>query len=154
EPREFAAQMRALKRAGWHAVTLDQVQAAWGTGASLGPGKPIVLSFDNGYQSQYTQALPVLRQLGWVGDENLQLAALPPYQRGLGQAEIRGLVEAGWELDPQGYSHADLITLDAQALRYQVADARSALQQHYHVPVNWFCYPSGHYDATVIEAVK
>ena len=28
------------------------------------------------------------------------------------------------------------------------------LQQRYHVPVNWFCYPSGHYDATVIAAVK
>src|SRR5262249_21532883 len=56
--------------------------------------------------------------------------------------------------DTKGHSHADLTPLDAQALRYQVADARSALQQRYHVPVNWFCYPSGHYDATVIEAVK
>jgi peptidoglycan/xylan/chitin deacetylase (PgdA/CDA1 family) len=153
EPGEFAAQMRALKSAGWNAVTLDQVEAAWARSAPL-PDKPIVLSFDNGYQSQYTQALPVLRRLGWIGDENLQLAGLPPSQGGLGEAEIRGLLAAGWELDTQGYSHADLITLDAQALRYQVADARSALQQRYHVPVNWFCYPSGHYDATVIEAVK
>ena len=22
------------------------------------------------------------------------------------------------------------------------------------MPVNWFCYPSGHYDSTVIEAVR
>jgi peptidoglycan/xylan/chitin deacetylase (PgdA/CDA1 family) len=28
------------------------------------------------------------------------------------------------------------------------------IQQRYGVPVNWFCYPSGHYDATVIAAVK
>ncbi len=28
------------------------------------------------------------------------------------------------------------------------------IQQRYHVPVNWFCYPSGHYNATVIAAVK
>jgi peptidoglycan/xylan/chitin deacetylase (PgdA/CDA1 family) len=153
EPGEFAAQMRALKSAGWNAVTLDQVEASWSRGAPL-PDKPIVLSFDNGYQSQYTQALPVLRRLGWVGDENLQLAGLPPSQGGLGGEEIRGLLAAGWELDTQGYSHADLITLDAPALRYQVAGARSALQQRYHVPVNWFCYPSGHYDRTVIEAVK
>jgi peptidoglycan/xylan/chitin deacetylase (PgdA/CDA1 family) len=154
EPREFAAQMQALKSAGWNAVTLDQVEASWSRGASLGPGKPIVLSFDNGYQSQYTRAFPVLRRLRWVGDENLQLAGLPPSQGGLGEAEIRGLLAAGWELDTQGYSHADLITLDAPALRYQVAAARSALQRRYHVPVNWFCYPSGHYDATVIDAVK
>jgi peptidoglycan/xylan/chitin deacetylase (PgdA/CDA1 family) len=154
EPGEFAAQMQALKSAGWHAITLDELEAAWTHGAALGGGKPIVLSFDNGYQSQYTHALPVLNRLGWVGDENLQLSGLPPSQGGLGEGEIRGMLAAGWELDTQGYSHADLITLDPQELRYQVADARSALQRRYRVPVNWFCYPSGHYNATVIEAVK
>jgi peptidoglycan/xylan/chitin deacetylase (PgdA/CDA1 family) len=153
-PSEFAAQMQALKDAGWHAVTLDEVQAYWQRGVSLGPGKPIVVSFDNGYQSQYTQALPVLRQLGWVGDENIQLTGLPPSQGGLSQAQIRGLVTAGWELDTQGISHADLITLDAEQLHDQVAVARRTVQQRFGVPVNWFCYPSGHYDSTVIAAVK
>ena len=153
-PSEFDAQMRALKNAGWHAVTLDQVERHWRKGVSLGPGKPIVLSFDNGYQSQYTQALPVLQRLGWVGDENIQLTGLPPSQGGLSRAQISGLLTAGWELDTQGFSHADLIALDSQQLHYQVAIARRVLQERYHVPVNWFCYPSGHYDATVIAAVK
>jgi peptidoglycan/xylan/chitin deacetylase (PgdA/CDA1 family) len=153
-PEEFAEQMQALKRAGWHAVTLDEVAAYWQRGAPLGPGRPIVLSFDNGYQSQYTQALPVLRRMGWVGVENMQLSGLPPSQGGLGEAQVRGLIAAGWELDTQGYSHADLVTLDAEQLRFQVADARRTLQQRYHVPVEWFCYPSGDYDATVVEAVK
>jgi peptidoglycan/xylan/chitin deacetylase (PgdA/CDA1 family) len=154
EPTEFAEQMQALKSAGWHAVTLDQVEEYWRRGVPLGPGKSIVISFDNGYNSQYTQALPVLRRLGWVGDENLQLSGLPPSQGGLGAAQIRGLLAAGWELDTQGISHADLITLDAAQLHYQVAVARQTLQQRYHVPVNWFCYPSGHYDPTVVAAVK
>jgi peptidoglycan/xylan/chitin deacetylase (PgdA/CDA1 family) len=35
-----------------------------------------------------------------------------------------------------------------------VAIARKTLQQRYHVPVNWFCYPSGHYDARVIAEVR
>jgi peptidoglycan/xylan/chitin deacetylase (PgdA/CDA1 family) len=153
-PSEFTEQMRALKHAGWHAVTLDQVQAYWERGASLGAGKPIVLSFDNGYRSQYTQALPALRALGWVGDENLQLTGLPPSQGGLSEEQVKGLVAAGWELDTQGYNHADLITLGPSELRYQVATTRRTLQQRYGVPVNWFCYPSGHYNATVIAAVQ
>jgi peptidoglycan/xylan/chitin deacetylase (PgdA/CDA1 family) len=153
-PSEFAEQMGALKQAGWHAVTLDQVQAYWQRGVPLGPGKPIVVSFDNGYLSQYTQALPVLRRLGWVGNENLQLTGLPPSQGGLSRRQVKGLVAAGWELDTQGFSHADLITLDAEDLHYQVAVARRTVQQRYGVPVNWFCYPSGHYNATVIAAVK
>jgi peptidoglycan/xylan/chitin deacetylase (PgdA/CDA1 family) len=154
EPQLFAEQMQALKRAGWHAVTPDQVEAYWREGVPLGPGKPIVLSFDNGYQSQFTQALPVLHRLDWVAEENLQLSGLPPSQGGLGQEQIRGLVAAGWELDTQGFSHADLITLDAEELHYQVSVARSTVQRRFGVPVNWFCYPSGHYNATVIAAVK
>ena len=154
EPQEFAEQMRALKQAGWHAVTLDQLEAYWQRGIPLGPGRPIVLSFDNGYHSQYAQALPVLRSLGWVGDENIQLSGLPPSQGGLSQEEVRGLLAAGWELDTQGISHADLITLDAEQLHYQVAVARQLIQRRFHVPVNWFCYPSGHYDATVAAAVR
>jgi peptidoglycan/xylan/chitin deacetylase (PgdA/CDA1 family) len=153
-PSEFAAQMQALKVAGWHAVTLDRLAAYWRTGAPLGAGKPIVLSFDNGYNSQYTQALPVLRSLGWVGDENIQISGLPPSQGGLGRGEIRGLIAAGWELDTQGFNHADLIKLDPQALRFQIATTRRTLQRRYGVPVNWFCYPSGHYDSTVVEAVR
>jgi peptidoglycan/xylan/chitin deacetylase (PgdA/CDA1 family) len=151
---EFAAQMQALKAAGWRAVTMDQLEAYWTRGVPLGPGKPIVLTFDNGYASQYENALPVLKRLGWVGNENIQLSGLPPSQGGLTDAQVRGLIAAGWELDTQGISHADLITLDAAQLKYQVATARRILQQRYDVPVNWFCYPSGHYDATVIAAVK
>ncbi len=151
---EFAAQMQALAHAGFHAVTLDQLRAYWQDGAPLPAGKPIVVSFDNGYQSQYTNALPVLRRLGWVGDENLQLSGLPPSQGGLSQAQVHGLIAAGWELDTQGYSHAELTALDASELEYQVAGARKLIQQRYGVPANWFCYPSGHYDASVVAEVK
>ncbi|HEX5225053.1 MAG TPA: polysaccharide deacetylase family protein [Solirubrobacteraceae bacterium] len=153
-PEEFAAQMQALKDAGWTAVTMDQVRANWTRGTRLPAGKPIVLSFDNGYNSQYTQALPVLRRLGWVGVENIQLSGLPPSQGGLGEDQVRGLIAAGWELDTQGFSHADLIKLDPEQLHYQVAVARETLQHRFHVPVNWFCYPSGHYDDTVVSEVR
>jgi peptidoglycan/xylan/chitin deacetylase (PgdA/CDA1 family) len=151
---EFAAQMQALKAAGWHAVTMDQLRAYWTRGVALGPGKPIVLTFDNGYASQYTNAMPILKRLGWVGDENIQLSGLPPSQGGLTDDQVRGLLAAGWELDTQGISHADLITLDAAQLHYQVATARQILRKRYSVPVNWFCYPSGHYNAAVIAEVK
>lgn len=154
EPQLFAEQMQALKQAGWHAVTQDQVEAYWRRGVPLGPGKPIVLTFDNGYQSQYTQALPVLQRTGWVAVENIQLSGLPPSQGGLLQRQIKGLVSAGWELDTQGFSHADLVTLDETELHYQVTVARQTVQKRYGVPVNWFCYPSGHYDSRVIAEVK
>jgi peptidoglycan/xylan/chitin deacetylase (PgdA/CDA1 family) len=150
---EFAAQMRALARAGYRAVTLDQIRRAW-QGKGRLPRRPLVVSFDNGYRTQYTNALPVLRGLGWAGVENIQLSGLPPSQGGLSTREVRAMIRAGWELDTQGWSHADLITLGQEQLRFQVAHARTVLRDRFHVPVDWFCYPSGHYNPTVVAAVK
>jgi peptidoglycan/xylan/chitin deacetylase (PgdA/CDA1 family) len=154
DPDEFAAQMEGLRAAGWRPVTLDQLRAYWTRGVPLGPGRPLVLTFDNGYRSQYTNALPILRRMGWVADENIQLTGLPPSQGGLTEQQVRGLIAAGWELDTQGISHADLVALSPSELHYQVAVARQMLQKEYGVAVNWFCYPSGHYNAAVIDAVK
>jgi peptidoglycan/xylan/chitin deacetylase (PgdA/CDA1 family) len=151
---EFDAQMQALKDAGWVGVTLDQLHANWTTGAKLPAGKPFVITFDNGYYSQYSAALPELKKLGWVADENMQLTGLPPSQGGLTNEEIRAMVSAGWELDTQGISHADLAELSGSELTAQVAGARHTIQRRFHVPVNWFCYPSGQYDADVIAEVK
>jgi peptidoglycan/xylan/chitin deacetylase (PgdA/CDA1 family) len=133
---------------------MNQLEANWTRGVPLGAGKPIVITFDNGYASQYTNALPVLRRLGWVGVENIQLLGLPPSEGGLTDSQVRGLISAGWELDTQGMTHADLVTLDSAGLQYQIAHARALLRSRYRVPVNWFCYPSGHYDPTVIAAVR
>jgi peptidoglycan/xylan/chitin deacetylase (PgdA/CDA1 family) len=151
---QFAAQMHAIADAGYHAVTLDQLWDNWHHDTPLPCGKPIVVSFDNGYYSQYDAAFPVLRSLGWVGVENLQLTGLPPAQGGLSRRQIRLLVAAGWELDTQGYDHVDLVGLSASQLRFETAGTRRAIQHRYHVPVNWFCYPSGTYDPTVIAALR
>ncbi len=153
-PDLFAAQMHALAAAGWHAVTQDQMRAYWARGVALPKGKPVVVSFDNGYQSQYTKALPVMRSLGWAGVENIQLTGLPPSQGGFAAGQIKGLIAAGWELDTQGISHADLIRLSPTELHDQVAVARAIVRRRFGVPVNWFCYPSGHYDPAVVAAVR
>jgi peptidoglycan/xylan/chitin deacetylase (PgdA/CDA1 family) len=151
---QFAAQMHAIAAAGYRAVTLDQLWNNWHHDTPLPCGKPIVVSFDNGYYSQYDAAFPVLRSLGWVGVENLQLTGLPPEQGGLSRRQIRLLVAGGWELDTQGYNHVDLVGLSASQLHFQTATTRRTIQRRYGVPVNWFCYPSGTYDPTVIAALR
>src|SRR5262245_64069998 len=64
--REFAAQMRWLGARGYRAVKLKQVYDAW-HGRAVLPPRPIVVSFDDGYRSQYTNALPGLRSHRWTG---------------------------------------------------------------------------------------
>ena len=111
EPAEFAEQMHALAGAGWHAVTLDQVEAYWRRGVPLGARQAD--------RDQLRQRLPVAvhagaagaARLGWVGDENLQLSGLPPSQGGLGRSADprparRGLGARHAGHQPRGPDHA------------------------------------------------
>jgi len=150
---EFASQMQALKAAGWHAVTLNQVAAYWARGTSLGTDKPIVITFDNGYASHYVNAFPVLKRLGWVGVENLPVTGLPPTDGGLSETQIRGLIAAGWELDTQGLTSSTITGADPTRLTSDLTSARQTLRSRYGVPVNWFAYPSGSYDDAAVAAV-
>ena len=148
----FAAQVGWLAGHGYHAVTLQQVFDSW-RGAGTLPSKPIVLSFDDGYLSQVTNALPVLKARKWQGVLNLEYRNLKPVW-GIRPPGIRKLLAAGWELDAHTLTHTDLTTVDAARLRDEVAGSREAIHRRFHVRVNFFCYPAGRYNDAVIAAVQ
>ena len=81
---------------------MDQVWDAW-TGGDRGsrPGHPIVISFDNGYTSQYHVAMPVLRHYHWLGVENIQLTGLPRSQGGLSRRPRRSACRAAGRSTPR-----------------------------------------------------
>jgi peptidoglycan/xylan/chitin deacetylase (PgdA/CDA1 family) len=148
----FAAEVAWLARHGYHAVTLQQVFDSW-RGARTLPDRPIVLSFDDGYLSQVKNALPLLRAHRWAGVLNLELRNLTVVW-GIRPPGIRRLIRAGWEIDAHTLTHPDLTTVGAAQLRDEVAGSREAIRKRFHVPVNFFCYPAGRYDDTVIAAVQ
>jgi peptidoglycan/xylan/chitin deacetylase (PgdA/CDA1 family) len=147
---DFAAQMDWLAQRGYHAATLQQVWDAWHHNGLL-PSQPIVISLDDGYTSQLTNALPVLRSHGWKGVLNLQVTQT---RYDLKPDAIRTLIRAGWEIDAHTFTHPDLTTVGDDQLRHEVADSRTVLRRTYGVPVNFFCYPAGRFDARVIAALK
>jgi peptidoglycan/xylan/chitin deacetylase (PgdA/CDA1 family) len=147
EPQDFKAQMRWLDDQGYEAVTLDQVEDAWYENGKL-PVKPIVVSLDDGYPSQYASAFPVLEQRDWPGVLNL-----PAQGSDLPDADVQKLLDAGWELASKATTGVDLTTVDSTTLESEVAGSRKMLRQRFGVPVDNFCYPSGRYDTTVISAV-
>jgi peptidoglycan/xylan/chitin deacetylase (PgdA/CDA1 family) len=149
---DFAAEISWLAEHGYHVVTLKQVFDSW-RGAKTLPGKPIVLSFDDGYLSQVTNALPVLKARHWPGVLNLEYRNLRPVW-GIRPPGIRKLLAAGWELDAHTLTHPDLTTVDAARLHEEVAGSRNEIRRRFHVPVNFFCYPAGRYDDAVIAAVQ
>jgi peptidoglycan/xylan/chitin deacetylase (PgdA/CDA1 family) len=150
-PGLFAAQMHALARAGYRAVTLERVMRAWTDGAPL-PAHPIVLSFDDGYRSDDTHAGPVLRRLGWPGVLNLELDNAAP--DGISDTRIRHLIAGGWEIGSHTLTHPDLTTLPDAALRHELEVSRAEIRRRFGRTPTTFCYPAGRYDARVVQAVR
>src|SRR3954454_20872427 len=147
---DFVEQMKWLDEHGYEAVTLDQVEDAWYEGGEL-PPQPVVLSFDDGYLSQYVAAFPALEHFHWPGVLNLvaEGADLP-------DEDVQKMLDADppWELASHTITHADLTTLDSVELHKELAGSRKELEDRFGVSVDNFCYPAGQYDDTVIAAVK
>lgn len=62
-PETFDAQMKALQEAGYEAVTFQEMIDYVYHGGSL-PGKPVCITIDDGYESNYEYAWPVLEKYG------------------------------------------------------------------------------------------
>ncbi len=150
QPSAFAAQVRALRRAGYRAVTLGRVWDAWNGGRPL-PRRPVVLSFDDGYADQVRHALPALRRRRWPGVLNLALDFLP---RMGGAPAVRRLLRAGWEIGSHSITHRDLTTLAPARLREELVGSRERIGALFGVTPRFFCYPFGRLDAAVVAAVR
>jgi len=98
--------------------------------------------------------MPILARHGWSGTLNLALSHLNQTGWGLTTTTVQRMINHGWELDSHTMSHATLPGLSTSALDYQIGHSRSLLRHTFHVPVNFFCYPAGLYDASVIAAVR
>jgi peptidoglycan/xylan/chitin deacetylase (PgdA/CDA1 family) len=152
KPADFSFEVAWLASHGYHAVTLQRVFDTWRGVATL-PDKPVVLTFDDGYLSDVRTALPVLKARHWPGVLNLEVANLKPVW-GIRPPGVRKLIAAGWEIDAHTLTHPDLTKVDEARLHDEVAGSRIAIKQRFHVPVNFFCYPAGRYDAAVVAAVQ
>jgi peptidoglycan/xylan/chitin deacetylase (PgdA/CDA1 family) len=145
-PATFKAQLAWLGRHGYRTVTLDRLLRAWEGTATL-PQKPVVLTFDDGYPQDVSLVRPLLRARGWRAVLNLQVGNLAP-------DKVRRLIAAGWEIDAHTFTHPDLTKVSPRQLRHEVAGSRTWISGVFGVPVDFFCYPDGRFDAAVVEAVK
>lgn len=65
-PETFRRQMLAIREAGYETVTVAQLYDYVYHGTEL-PERPVCITFDDGYTSNYTLALPILEELGMKG---------------------------------------------------------------------------------------
>jgi peptidoglycan/xylan/chitin deacetylase (PgdA/CDA1 family) len=147
----FEAELDWLDRRGYEAITLDQLYQAW-QGEARAPPHPVVISFDDGYRSQYSEGLPALEDLGWPAVLDLKVDSLT--QGELTDDEVSEMLDAGWEVDSHTIHHLDVSELGGRELQQEVAGSREILQKRFGAPVDFFCYPAGRSDPEAVHAVK
>lgn len=151
-PRSFRQQLQFLARNGYSVVSLQTVYDYWHGGPL--PRKPVVLSFDDGFESDFSRVMPMLAAHRWAGVLNLSLNHYERRGWGLKRWMVTKMIRRAWELDCHTATHAALPGLTQRLLVKEVARPRLFLRRTFHVPVNFFAYPSGLYDLGVVRFVR
>jgi peptidoglycan/xylan/chitin deacetylase (PgdA/CDA1 family) len=151
-PALFAAQMEWLHAAGYTGITIDHMLACL-QGTALCPLHPIVLTFDDGYQDAYDQALPVLHHYGFTATFYIISGRVgqPGY---LTWDELIAMHNAGMEIGSHTINHYNLTALAPLEARRQIVQSKAELEQRLGFPVKDFAYPSGRYNRAIEQQVR
>ena len=155
-PEHLEAHLRFLQRRGYRFLTAEELLDEGGPQPRLA-----VVTFDDGFRNWLTGALPVLKRLGVRGTFYVcpGLFGLPHPELVGAQAALldergaRELVAAGMELGSHSLTHPDLRKLDDEALAFELADSKTAVERITGRPCRTFAYPYGLYDERVVRAV-
>jgi peptidoglycan/xylan/chitin deacetylase (PgdA/CDA1 family) len=155
-PEHLEAHLRLLQRRGYRFLTAEELLDEGGP-----QPRTAVVTFDDGWQNWLTRALPVLRRLGVRATFYVcpGLLGLPhPELAGaegalLDEEGARALGAAGMELGSHTLTHPDLRKVDDEALAFELAESKTAVERLTGRPCRTFAYPYGLYDRRVVQAV-
>ncbi|HXQ35886.1 MAG TPA: polysaccharide deacetylase family protein, partial [Anaerolineales bacterium] len=147
-PFEFEREMYLLHEWGYQTISVELLVRAIKQGAEL-PPKPIILTFDDGGEGTFTNALPIMQKYGFTGTAYIvhNYVGLSAY---MNVDQIRALYAAGWEIGSHSISHVDL-TVRSDRQKDEIVDSRSKLQALLGVPILTFAYPFGAYNSDSVH---
>jgi peptidoglycan/xylan/chitin deacetylase (PgdA/CDA1 family) len=143
-PTFFGAQLDYLKKRGYQTITFNQIMDALYYGGPL-PKKPIILTFDDGYDDAYNYAYPILKAHGFSG----MFYIITGKVGWRGQAswdQLKQMLANGMQIGSHTIHHVDMgdTYLSSPALAQQeVQIAQATLQSNLGIPIQHFCYPNG-----------
>jgi peptidoglycan/xylan/chitin deacetylase (PgdA/CDA1 family) len=151
-PADFQTQMGWLSAHGYHPVDFNDLRAYFGGRAPL-PSKPVVITFDDGYQDLYTTAYPILSSHNFKAVAYI-VTSFVGRSRYVTADEVVEMDRHGIEIASHTVDHADLARTSIYWATFQLATSRAWLQNLVKHPVVDFAFPSGKFNATAISALQ
>lgn len=150
-PHTFENQIATLKDAGYTFITPSDIQ---NVGESQKIQKPIIISFDDGYEDFYTDVLPIIKR------QNVKVVAyiVPGFLDKLNymtweqvkEISTSGLVEIG----AHTMHHASLGSLSDESATAEILDSKIILELSLGKKITAFAYPYGHFNSETSYLVE
>jgi len=152
-PETFDAEMNYLGTAGYRVVRFADLEAYFQNGTPL-PPHPMILSFDDGWESQFTYALPILEKYKYPATFFVFTNAIG--RKGfLGWDELQQLLAAGMTIGDHSRSHPYLTKIASTAALWNEIDgSKQLLETRLGVAINEFAYPFGMYNPAIVALVE
>lgn len=167
---DFEAQMQMLKDKGITVISM-QDYLAWRRSEKAIPPRCAVISFDDGWKSQYEVAWPIMKKFNYPLTLFLYTEGVQGGHFGGGQAitweQLAEMRDAGVDIQAHSATHQDLRkgydiinkkkTSGAeyeQWLQNEVVGSKQLLEQRLGIKVNCFAVPFGTYNAHVKEVAR
>ncbi|MDR3591964.1 MAG: polysaccharide deacetylase family protein [Negativicutes bacterium] len=153
--KEFDRQMAYLQENGFHSITPDQLVDFILEGKAL-PDKPVLITFDDGYQDFYDNAYPTLRKYGFTATVFLITDVVGRDPGYLTWDEIIEMRQQGKGIvfGSHTLSHVLLDTVSAEEVTAQLVKSREGAEWRMDVPVKYFAYPGGAYNSRIEALVR
>lgn len=153
-PAMFEKQMKYLSERGFHTISPDDLVSYWDKKKPL-PSRPILLTFDDGYEDNYRFAFPILKKFGYtatiflvyndigkynVWDDNHNVARQIKL---MNWPQIRIMQKYGISMQSHTLTHPNLTSLNIQDAQKEISLSKQKLEKALSVPVDFIAYPYG-----------
>jgi len=159
-PEAFAQQMAVIAESGLTPVRTADLAARWRDGRPL-PARPVLITFDDGYEGVHRHALPVLTKHGYPATVFVSTGWLRgAYDTGggldtmLDWDQVRELAAADVEIGGHTHTHPQLDQLDDSALRHELIHSREIVTDEVGTAPVSLAYPYGYSSRRVRQAVR
>ncbi|MGV4984880.1 polysaccharide deacetylase family protein [Streptomyces sp. NRAIS4] len=159
-PEAFTEQMALIGDLGLTPVTTADLAARWRTGRPL-PARPVLITFDDGYEGVHRHALPVLAKHGFPATLFVSTGWIRgAYDTGggldtmLDWGQVRELAAAGVEIGGHSHTHPQLDQLDDRALCEELGRCTEIVADELGARPASFAYPYGYSSRRVRQAVR
>ena len=153
-PKEnFRNQMKYLKDNNYTTLTLDELYSYMKTGKDL-PNKPIVITFDDGYKDNYTNAYPILKEFNLKATIFVITNTIDHEKDYLTSTEIKLMDSNNIRIESHTSSHEHLDQISYVDNVNTMKTSKIKLEKILNKKIDYIAYPYGGYTSNTIKAAK